>query len=140
MRPYSRLALVLGSIAVTGCATTPHIQEGAVLGGATGAIIGSIIGHHDGNTGEGALIGAGIGALTGAVLADAEEQRYRREVEYYRHAPTPLPPPPPRPSTHGSVRSYKIENRPPENGHWETQVIRGETGERYEERVWIPDP
>ena len=114
--PYS-ISIVLLALTATGCASTP-VQHGMVKGGALGAGLGAIIGHQSGNQGEGALIGAGIGALTGALIADDRQQN--RTVVHERVVYRTPPPPPP-------VR-----------GHYETRIVRSPTGERYEERVWVP--
>jgi outer membrane lipoprotein SlyB len=53
-----------------GCAGMTPAQQGAVGGGAVGAIGGQIIG---GNT-KSTLIGAGVGALGGALLNDAAQK------------------------------------------------------------------
>jgi len=86
-------ALTLSVSLAGGCAT--KAGSGALIGGASGAAVGSIIGHTShGRTGSGALIGAGVGALGGALVGNAmdksdeekkraEEQR-RREQSYSR--------------------------------------------------------
>ena len=112
--------LLLGVLAVTaglGCNTTP-VQDGAILGGALGAGAGAIIGHQSGKQGEGALIGAAAGALTGALVGDQVGRAQGRETVAYSAAA----PPPPAP-----------------RGHYETHVVTGPTGERYEQRVWVVD-
>jgi len=110
-------ALGVVCVALSGCATTP-VQQGAWTGGALGAGLGSIIGNQSGDAGEGALIGAGVGALTGALIADDNQYREPR----YR-AP--------------SRRVYSVPVPPRPRGHYETRVMRGPSGERYEERVWV---
>ncbi len=110
-------ALVTVCVILSGCATTP-VQQGAWTGGALGAGLGAIIGNQSGDAGEGALIGAGIGALTGALIAD--DNQYRRptyRTQSYRVRPVSVPPRP--------------------RGHYETRVMRGPSGERYEEQVWV---
>ncbi len=60
---FSLLSLALG------CQNTKtRAVEGAVVGGAVGALGGGIIGHQSHHGGEGAAIGAAAGALTGAVI------------------------------------------------------------------------
>lgn len=107
-------ALVL-AMAVVGCQTTPT-QQGAVAGGLLGAGAGAIIGNQvDGKSGEGALIGAGLGALTGALIGDkVDENRSRRTTQ---QQPTSTA----------------------QRGHWETRTVITQSGERYEERVWVPE-
>ena len=69
------LVLIGISLIVAGCATTPT-QQGALLGGGTGAGIGAIIGHQKGKTAEGALIGGAAGALAGGLIGDAAAQKF----------------------------------------------------------------
>jgi hypothetical protein len=107
---------LLACLTLMGCATTP-VQQGALGLGAVGAGAGAIIGSTTGHAGEGALIGAGVGALTGALVGDA--------IEHSTPPPQPVyyaPGPPP---------------SPPVVGYWQTRVVTGPTGERYEQRVWV---
>ena len=53
------LAAVLSA---SGCQSTNHTEQGAVVGGLLGAGTGAVVGHALGNTGAGAAIGAGVGA------------------------------------------------------------------------------
>ena len=72
---YSVVGLMLVGLLIAGCATTPT-QQGALLGGGTGAGIGAIIGHQKGKTAEGALIGGAAGAALGGLLGDASAVRF----------------------------------------------------------------
>ena len=117
MRKAAVIGLAVAALAAAGCQTTP-VQDGAVVGGALGAGLGAIIGHQTGHQGEGALIGAGAGALAGALVGDQVGQqnrapRHQQTASGYRPAPTA-------------------------QGHWETRLVRGISGELYEERVWVP--
>lgn len=111
-------AFAIAALAAAGCNTTP-VQDGAVVGGALGAATGAVIGHQQGKQGEGALIGAGVGALLGALAGDQVEQR--------------------RPATAPRVQEPARGHAAP-SGHYETRVYRAPSGERYEERVWVPGP
>ena len=101
----------LAMAGLSGCQTTPT-QQGAVIGGATGAAAGAIIGHQSGKQGEGALIGAAGGALVGALVGDQVDERRNRNA---------------------------AQSRTTQRGHWETRTVIPENGETYEERVWVPD-
>lgn len=61
-------------------ACTPT-EQGAVIGGASGAAIGAAVAS-PGNTAEGALVGGAIGAVAGALIGKSTERRgyceYRR--------------------------------------------------------------
>lgn len=79
-KPIMGLILTLGiACFMSACQTTPA-QEGAMWGGAVGAVAGQLIG---GDT-EATLIGAGAGALGGALLNDTMKsgQQKAREEGY----------------------------------------------------------
>jgi hypothetical protein len=84
------------AIALAGC-DTPQGQNaagGALLGGATGALLGAAVDH--GHAG-GALAGAAIGAATGATVAAAATPPGPPPPGYYGPGPGPGPyagPPP----------------------------------------------
>lgn len=116
--------IVLGAALMAllaGCATTPT-QQGAVGGGALGAGAGAIIGNQvGGRTGEGALVGGAIGALTGALVGDRiDEERGKARTQTVQAAPAPAP-----------ARTVR--------GHYENRIVTTQSGETYEERVWVPD-
>jgi len=73
--------LYIGLIAivmVSGCAET-QAQKGALIGGASGALIGQAIGHNTKST----LIGAAVGAAGGAIIGN-ERDKKDTQREYYR--------------------------------------------------------
>lgn len=73
------LALGLGSV---GCET--HTGNGALLGGAGGALAGAAIGSHSqGRAGAGALVGGAIGAIGGAIVGNEIDRQERGPR--YRH-------------------------------------------------------
>jgi uncharacterized protein YcfJ len=77
-------ALGLLALLATGCQSTSNADQGALFGGATGAVLGGIVGHQLHSTAAGAVIGAGAGALTGAVVGnkiDESEARNRALIE-----------------------------------------------------------
>ena len=131
-------AILLSGMVLSGCATTQTGQEGSVLGGLLGATAGAIIGHQTGDAGEGALIGAGLGAIAGGAIGDSQENtryngRYNTTEEIvYRPAPVRY-----------EVRTVRTVHRtvPVRRvaGHYETRLVRGPSGETYEERIWIYD-
>jgi len=104
--PLTLSSLALGLL-LAGCVGTgPNTQQGAVAGGALGALAGAVIGNnsrgHD--AGSGALIGAAVGALAGGTIGNSIDHQqgtlygdysraYAARVET-RRAPPPLPPPP----------------------------------------------
>lgn len=126
-----RLSVVtfgLGSLLLAGCVGTgPNTQQGAVAGGAIGALAGAIIGNNSGsgNAGSGALIGAAVGALAGGTMGNAVDhergtlygsydQAYASRIETVS-APPPMPAPP-------QVQEVVVTAPSPEAvwvpGHW----------------------
>lgn len=72
------------ALSLSNCAapTGPNTQRGAVIGGATGAVLGGIIGHQSGNTLEGAAIGGAAGAGAGALYGNSQDQENQRRYGY----------------------------------------------------------
>ncbi len=60
----------------TGCSSIDLDKkwQGAIIGTATGALAGGIIGHQSGKKGQGALIGGVVGGLTGTFVGHKMEQ------------------------------------------------------------------
>lgn len=113
------LGLAVVALSLPACNTTPT-QEGAAAGAALGAGAGAIIGHQSGKQGEGALIGAGVGAISGALIGDrVDDNRQRRQ------------------NRDNQTVVREVDDRRVE-GHYETRVVVTESGERYEERVFVP--
>lgn len=81
MKRYSQiLIIILAGITIAGCITPQGRQDytgsGALAGGATGAIVGSM--SH--NTGAGALVGAVLGGLIGHGLDQEQEAMLRTQA------------------------------------------------------------
>jgi hypothetical protein len=82
-------ALALSAM-LTGCVGSgPNTEQGAVTGGALGALAGGVIGHNSrgGDTFGGAILGAAAGAVAGGVIGNSVDQE--RGTIY---APTNPPP------------------------------------------------
>lgn len=79
---YSRgmAALLLGSLALTGCQSMQNRERGAVIGAAVGGAAGGVIGKHQGSTAKGAIIGAAVGGTLGAVIGHQMDQQ-AKELE-----------------------------------------------------------
>jgi outer membrane protein OmpA-like peptidoglycan-associated protein len=59
-------------------------DKGLLIGGATGAVIGGVIGERSGNTAVGAILGAVVGGATGAVIGnymDKQAEELQRDLE-----------------------------------------------------------
>lgn len=62
------LAIATSTLLFQGCATATKTQKGAVIGAATGGVLGAIIGKKAGNTAVGAIIGGAVGGTAGALI------------------------------------------------------------------------
>ncbi|MGP8050116.1 MAG: hypothetical protein ACLPYB_05840 [Desulfobaccales bacterium] len=91
---------------ITGCASSPYLGTGALVGGGAGAIAGAAIDHH--NPWQGALIGGLAGTALGAAGGYALQQRQANQ-------PQPGQPPGPQPGQPqpGGPQGY---NYPPQPG------------------------
>ena len=97
------LALALATLGGGCVGTGPNTQNGAVAGGALGALTGAIIGNNSGshNGASGALIGGIAGAIAGGTLGNSVDQRngtiYRSEADATTNVVVDGPPAPPAP-------------------------------------------
>ena len=80
-RPTARQAIWLRTIFVSlliiqasGCHTTNYAQNGALLGGLTGAGVGAAVGNSHDQSAAGALIGGAVGALTGSAIGGSLDE------------------------------------------------------------------
>lgn len=76
-------ALLSVALLFSGCAADGYnsgAKEGAVAGGALGAIGGAIIGNQSGRALEGAAIGGATGAVAGGLLGSAQDDKARRRA------------------------------------------------------------
>jgi hypothetical protein len=93
------------SFLLAGCVGTgPNTQQGAVTGGALGALAGGIIGNNSGGrTWQGAAIGGVIGAIAGGAIGNSIDWQHGSIYGSERAAtsnvvvqqPPPMPPPQP---------------------------------------------
>jgi len=66
------------------CASMNKTEQGAIIGGAGGAVVGGLIGHAAGNTLLGAILGAAVGGAAGAFIGnymDRQAAEIRRDLE-----------------------------------------------------------
>ncbi|TWU11274.1 hypothetical protein CA54_00790 [Symmachiella macrocystis] len=81
-----RLNWLVGVVTIcvmaTGCQNMNNTEKGAVVGGASGAGIGAIVGKQLGSTGAGAAIGGVAGTLFGGAVGKAQDNA--EETEMYR--------------------------------------------------------
>ncbi|HVU22850.1 MAG TPA: hypothetical protein VHE13_01920 [Opitutus sp.] len=119
-------ALALG-LALTGCVGTgPNTQQGAVTGGALGALAGAIIGANSrgGDALAGAIIGGTAGAIAGGTLGNAQDNEdgtvYGAEPppESYAVVQQMPPPPPPQPANAGVPAAPPAPNALWIPGYW----------------------
>lgn len=80
MRTSLVVAPLLAFTLLTGCQVAPsQTAKGAGVGGASGAILGGVIGNNSGsgNTASGAAIGGAAGALVGGAVGMVQEMKER---------------------------------------------------------------
>lgn len=102
----SLIAPLALALVCAGCVGTgPNTQEGAVAGGALGALAGAIIGNNSGshNALAGALIGGTVGAIAGGTLGNVADHQNNTLYTSPQAATTTMvvqqaPPPPPPPA------------------------------------------
>ena len=66
---------LLVAVATSGCASMSSTQEGAIIGGGAGAVLGGVIGNQTGSTTRGAIIGAAVGGAAGALIGRQMDQQ-----------------------------------------------------------------
>ena len=76
----SGIALALGSLVISGCASLSNKEKGAIIGAGAGAAAGGAIGRANGSTAKGAIIGAAVGGTIGAVIGHQMDQQ-AKELE-----------------------------------------------------------
>jgi len=59
----------------SGCASLNKKERGAIIGGASGAAVGAVVGRASGSTAKGAIIGAAVGGTAGAVIGHQMDQQ-----------------------------------------------------------------
>jgi len=109
LRPLMKtsLPLLASTLALscftTGCVGTgPNTQQGAVTGGAIGAIAGAVLGNNSrgGDALGGAILGGTVGAIAGGAIGNSVDQQNgtvygaprRRSRVVYQDSPPPPPP------------------------------------------------
>jgi len=78
------IALFVLSSLCGGCASPYRADQGALIGGVTGAGVGALVGEAVGNPLAGAVIGAGVGTMSGALIGDSLDEieaRNQAEIE-----------------------------------------------------------
>ena len=103
MNTKTFLAITAAGALCAGCVGTgPNTQNGAVMGGALGALAGAVIGNNSGghNALGGAAIGAVAGAIAGGTIGNSVDHQngtlYRNEYQATTNvAVDSVPPPPP---------------------------------------------
>src|SRR5687767_924175 len=73
-------ALALAALSLSACQTLNNKDRGAVIGAAGGAVVGGVIGKHQGSTAKGAIIGATVGGVIGGVIGHQMDQQ-AKELE-----------------------------------------------------------
>jgi outer membrane protein OmpA-like peptidoglycan-associated protein len=79
-RAATRVALLALVTVGASCASWGAREKGGVIGAASGAAVGGVIGNQTGSTARGAIIGAVIGGAAGAVIGHQMDQQ-AKELE-----------------------------------------------------------
>ena len=69
------IPMLAGLIVSSGCASLNKKETGAIIGGASGAAVGAVVGRANGSTAKGAIIGAAVGGTAGAVIGHQMDQQ-----------------------------------------------------------------
>ena len=69
------LALFVGSLSLSGCASLSNTEKGAAAGAGAGAVVGGVIGNATGSTAKGAIIGAVLGGAAGAIIGQQMDKQ-----------------------------------------------------------------
>src|SRR5690349_2262306 len=75
IRTFVLIPVLAGLVVSSGCASLNKKERGAIIGGATGAAVGGIVGRANGSTAKGAIIGAAVGGAAGAVIGHQMDQQ-----------------------------------------------------------------
>ena len=76
MRHFIVLIPMLATLVTSsGCASLNKKERGAIIGGASGAAVGAVVGRASGSTAKGAIIGAAVGGTAGAVIGHQMDQQ-----------------------------------------------------------------
>jgi outer membrane protein OmpA-like peptidoglycan-associated protein len=62
-------------VSTVGCASLNKKEKGAIIGAASGAAVGGVVGRANGSTAKGAIIGAAVGGAAGAVIGHQMDQQ-----------------------------------------------------------------
>jgi outer membrane protein OmpA-like peptidoglycan-associated protein len=74
-RTFVLIPVLAGLVVSSGCASLNKKERGAIIGGATGAAVGGMVGRANGSTAKGAIIGAAVGGAAGAVIGHQMDQQ-----------------------------------------------------------------
>ena len=74
-RTFVLMPVLAGLVLSSGCASLNKKERGAIIGGATGAAVGGMVGRANGSTAKGAIIGAAVGGAAGAVIGHQMDQQ-----------------------------------------------------------------
>lgn len=83
IRLTTALLLIMCLVSISGCSTWQRLnktEQGATIGGVTGAGLGAIVGSQVGAPGAGIAIGGAAGALTGGLIGHEFDQVYGRQA------------------------------------------------------------
>jgi outer membrane protein OmpA-like peptidoglycan-associated protein len=79
-RGVAALAVTVGFLITSGCASLSNKEKGGAIGAAVGGAAGAAVGRVNGSTAKGAIIGAVVGGTVGAVIGHQMDQQ-AKELE-----------------------------------------------------------
>src|SRR5436190_19921396 len=81
-------AALTGALGLGAVGRESHAGNGALIGGATGAGIGAVVGSvSHARAGEGALVGGAIGAVAGGLIGNEQDKAEHYRDRYYDDRP-----------------------------------------------------
>lgn len=94
---HSLIVALMALSLIAGCASSPYVGTGAVVGGGLGALVGAAIGHKNPWAGAlvGGLVGTGVGAVGGYALQQRQASQQPPQGYYQQPPPGNYQQPPP---------------------------------------------
>ncbi|MBX3422139.1 MAG: glycine zipper 2TM domain-containing protein [Pirellulaceae bacterium] len=80
------LVVIASMASLNSCWAQRYTTQGAVVGGATGAVIGGLIGKQSQKTTGGALIGGAVGAVAGGMMGRSYDNQQTRQHQAHQQA------------------------------------------------------
>ena len=119
MQAWHGLFVILTALSLLmGCASSPYVGTGALVGGGLGALTGAAIGHKNPWAGAaiGGLVGTGLGAGTGYLIQ--QRQTAQPPQGYYQPPPPGYGAPPPQAYGYRNPAPARMATLRPQSQLW----------------------